>query len=987
MAHLARCPSCGTRLPGDGQPCRNCGADFGAATVVNEKRASTETISPTDDVAAELAQALTPRIQLLRRLGGGGMSTLYLGRDPGLRRLVVIKALSDELANDAVARARFTREAEAAAAIVDPHVIEIYQVGTLPQSSRPYIVMQFVDGLTLQQEILLGKLVPAALAKAVVGEVASALAAAHARGVVHRDIKPANIIIDRETNRAVVLDFGISAALDRRSAGKEQLTLVGVSVGTPIYMSPEQAAAKHVSDRSDVYSLGVVAFEFVTGELPFKAHAPEGYLAAHLQETPPDVRTLRPDLSKQFANLINRCLAKNPNERPAADEIARALIPKARQPVEWPPPGLDAVRGRGWRTLRAIGATAAAGLAFFALLLLSPASAASSEFTRLSADGAVLGRGGAATVWLFLLAALAVATGLLALVALFRSWRLAVLLRWGRSLAYPWSVVLDTALHGPDTAALINGYGVFALTSEPERRRFLRLKRYSAGALLLSAIFAVLGPLLWLAGLGASSASASMSLVSGFDILLVYLPAAVLLLNAALLALPEWRVLSRARSWRPFLPLSRSLPLMPPGLVTEWLGGVERDVGFRPSRVPRWVAALGSLAAGGLLFAMLLAVVTLMLTAVLATSQWSRSGRAAASAILSDTLQLHAWPDLAAFIASSGRLPASSGALSVEDASTLAAQMVTGLGHALVDTSTRETSPEIPHETWWRRLPRPLPRGALAVLTRDTDSPSLALWRRVAASRSATPFLTYAEDFAGVADPRSDLPLLPHSAALRLASKNESSALLAMAHGRRSVAVLRARENIAVGHKLLGDPVNGWLAHDIIDVGVRIIGEVGLITGNRNLLLEADRIRDANTPVAGFSSQSLISGPALMGNPVDPIGLRVVADSTRLPYLRWWLIAGIVPGFCGNSREILFGIDPRRAELLARAGDLAGDIPRTDEWVRLNKRWLDMWISSSGEPSLPATADPPASLIPLRLIGFAGLANRISYCKDAARRF
>ncbi len=261
------------------------------------------------------------------------------------------------------------------------------------------------------------------------------------------------------------------------------------------------------------------------------------------------------------------------------------------------------------------------------------------------------------------------------------------------------------------------------------------------------------------------------------------------------------------------------------------------------------------------------------------------------------------------------------------------------------------------------------------------------MWRRIAFSPSATPFFIYDDDFAGVSDPRSDLPLLPHNTALRLTRKNESSALLAMARGRRDEAVLRARENIAMGHKLLGDPVNGWLAHDIIDVGVTIIGEVGLITGDRDLLLEADRIKDANEPAGAFPSQSLISGPALMANPANPLGLRVVADSTRLPYLRWWLIAGIVPGYCGNAREILFGIDPRRAVVLARAGDLARDIPRTDDWVRLNERWLDMWISAPGEPRLLARAHLPAVLAALRLIGLDGLANRISYCRDEARRF
>jgi serine/threonine protein kinase len=300
----SRCPACGKKVKSGETSCPTCEAALSAATTqeVVDDSPGTSSLFKKDKIAAELKDALAPGIQVLRRFGAGAMSTLYLGRDPALRRLVAIKVLSKDLAKDSVARARFTREAESAAAVSHPHVVGIYQVGKLPESNVPYIVMQFVDGKTLQQELLSDKIMPEARAKRIVGEVASALATAHERGLVHRDIKPANILMDREGGRAVVLDFGISAALDRTSlAGSEKLTIQGMAVGTPIYMSPEQAAAKEVTDRSDVYSLGTVAFELVTGRPPFNADSPEGYIAAHVGEQPPDLGELRPDLDPQFS--------------------------------------------------------------------------------------------------------------------------------------------------------------------------------------------------------------------------------------------------------------------------------------------------------------------------------------------------------------------------------------------------------------------------------------------------------------------------------------------------------------------------------------------------------------------------------------------------------------------------------------------------------------------------------------------------------------
>jgi serine/threonine-protein kinase len=303
------------------------------------------------------------------------MGTVFLGRDPALKRSVAIKVLSPDLARDPVARARFAREAEAAAAFSHPNVVSVYQVGTLAPSGVPYLVMQFVEGLTLQDVLTKGGALAEPRFRRIVGEVASALEAAHARALVHRDIKPGNIMLEEETGRAVVLDFGISAVLERAEVrAAEKLTASGISVGTPMYMSPEQAAGGKVSDRSDVYSLGTVAFELATGRPPFVESSAMALIAAHIKEAPPDVRSLRGDLEPQLADLINRCLAKQPAERPSAAAVARMLLPSGVAAVEWPPPGLERLRGQGSAAVRILGLVGAFGLLLLCHLLTQPST-------------------------------------------------------------------------------------------------------------------------------------------------------------------------------------------------------------------------------------------------------------------------------------------------------------------------------------------------------------------------------------------------------------------------------------------------------------------------------------------------------------------------------------------------------------------------------------------------------------------------------------
>src|SRR5687767_5898893 len=235
------------------------------------------------DLYKEFVQHLAPNIRILGMAGEGGMSYVFVGRDAVLKREVAVKMLAPVLADDATARKRFTREAEAIAAVSNPNIVNVYHVGEIPGRGIPYFVMQFVDGPTLGMGALRGRMLTEVRVRRLMADVAEGLAAAHRRKVYHRDIKPNNIVLDGETGRAMVLDFGISAASgsSRRKSLGSKLTEEGMYLGTPTYMSPEQANAENVTGKSDVYSLGVLAFELLVGHPPFEG-SPLQIVASHM---------------------------------------------------------------------------------------------------------------------------------------------------------------------------------------------------------------------------------------------------------------------------------------------------------------------------------------------------------------------------------------------------------------------------------------------------------------------------------------------------------------------------------------------------------------------------------------------------------------------------------------------------------------------------------------------------------------------------------
>jgi serine/threonine protein kinase len=306
------------------------------------------------DYVRLLERALAPSFTLVSRLGAGGMGSVYLARDPVLKRLVAVKVLAPALAADTDARARFEREAQAVASITHPNVVAVYSVGAL-ENGVPYFVMQYVRGRTLAERIQADGPLDARSAEHVLGEIASALAAAHRKGVIHRDIKPSNILWDEESGRALLTDFGIAAV---RETGEplmdEKLTQTGVVVGTPQYMSPEQVLGEPVTDKTDVYSLGLLGYELLIGEGPYVVTSPREMMAAHLRDTPRRLSSMRGDVEPELERLLEACLAKDPAVRPSSREVEDRLMHGATILLEWPPPGLERLRDRFRGAVRAL---------------------------------------------------------------------------------------------------------------------------------------------------------------------------------------------------------------------------------------------------------------------------------------------------------------------------------------------------------------------------------------------------------------------------------------------------------------------------------------------------------------------------------------------------------------------------------------------------------------------------------------------------------
>ena len=288
---------------------------------------------------ARLGRALGDHYTIEGEIGRGGMGVVYRARDERLQRRVAIKVLPPELAFQKDIRQRFTREAQTAARLSHPHIVPIHTVGE--GEGLVFFIMGYVDGESLNQRLKRRGPLPAEEARRIIKETADALSAAHAVSIIHRDIKPDNILLEGTRGRVMVTDFGIAKALSSSSGAT--LTGAGVAIGTPSYMSPEQAAGEsEIDGRSDLYSLGIVSYQILTGDLPFTAPTVAGILMKQITEPAPLVTDSRPDLPDDLALAVSRCLEKDPENRwPSADSLRRAL--ESRTVSGYRPTGL------GWR--------------------------------------------------------------------------------------------------------------------------------------------------------------------------------------------------------------------------------------------------------------------------------------------------------------------------------------------------------------------------------------------------------------------------------------------------------------------------------------------------------------------------------------------------------------------------------------------------------------------------------------------------------------
>jgi eukaryotic-like serine/threonine-protein kinase len=297
--------------------------------------------APADGAAAlpPIPAGLLDSFDVIRPLGAGGMGAVWLVRDRFLDRPVALKVLIAQVVSTEQ-RERFLLEARTSARLEHPHIIDVYRADET--DGTVWFTMRYVDGESLGDRIRARGALGASEIARILREVSWGLAYAHARGVIHRDIKPDNILLDRDSGRAVLTDFGIARDMDAESRG---LTIAGHVLGTVHYMSPEQASGDVVDARSDIYALGVVGFHALTGALPFDGPA-HSVLVAHVTKPAPAVHAMAPEALGSLARVIDRCLQKEPTDRfPSADALATAFDEALRDALHAEQAAADAAPG------------------------------------------------------------------------------------------------------------------------------------------------------------------------------------------------------------------------------------------------------------------------------------------------------------------------------------------------------------------------------------------------------------------------------------------------------------------------------------------------------------------------------------------------------------------------------------------------------------------------------------------------------------------
>lgn len=925
------CPSCGTEVSPDASYCSSCGASLleGAGEAGDAPAGADGSSSPPSpgplssvppDLEARLEEALRPEYLLVHKLDEGGMGSVWLAREPGLKRDVAVKVLKPGLAGDETNRKRFQREAQSAAGLAHPNVIDIYSVGEL-EGGLPYIVMEHVGGPSLSERLEAEGPMPEGEVKRLVGEVASALEAAHRRGIVHRDVKPSNVLYDEETGRALVTDFGIAAVRREEAEDGEAsaLTATGAFLGTPESASPEQVRGEEVTEQADLYALGLLGYRLLTGESPYDATTPVEMAAAHLKEEPRPLSDHRPDLDPELEHLVERCLAKDPAERPTAKEVTRRLLPGAGALLEWPPPGLEELQGACYRA----GAPLLAGGLLVAVPALAAASAGpDATFGYMSATA--------------LLLTAALVTGGLSLLWGARRLQVAVgRTRKAHRLGYAWVAAAEVAAdrHG-DGGALIAGAGRFAALGAAERGR-LRRRRIAAGLAFLAAGVAPL-PLLLLAvrlGGGREGAVTLAWLVLGIPLiaLLAYAWGSRLLERRRAAGEPSGGAVAGEAS---------------PEVVDVWYDSFEdARRGSRPGRGdparlrPGWVGGAAAavfavacglvavpLVAGGVWGGAVLHVTSVRLSSSLdkmaeaeavrpyrlppdSTISPERAGRAL------HTLALVGDEDLPEAYASPARMIARPWFPAPPEGDSLFGLSSDELAEML--DPPRHLGRLVDGQGLLRRAARGFSRRETAYLEDVASHPGLHEVAVVARAPSAN-----------VLGARYEFPLPDDLTARglplpRMASVKDAGfaaivrAALELSRGEVATAETSLREPLSVGLLMIRD------GHSLIDalVGAVLVRNARdqletyyRLTGRR---AEAERLRSVVDSVRALqdvlAARSAVrgDGPA-MRSPVDIRKrlLRTVRDSTRHRPVRWESLWRLTAFPCTNIHELLFGPGP-----------------------------------------------------------------------------
>jgi hypothetical protein len=964
---MAYCPACSARVPEGASACPTCGSPLVSTPSAADEAPALAQL----DVAAlqgELTASLSPQYELLRLLGAGGMGAVFLAREPALRRLVAVKVLAPWLAAEPRARSRFEREARAAAALSHPNVVRVYAVGETTSQRLPYIIMQYVDGPTLAQHLSRHPRASERDVRRIVGEVAAGLAAAHKRELVHRDVKPSNILIETESRRAFVMDFGVSAALSPTDQ-PTKLTMTGAVVGTPPYMSPEQAAGEPVTPKSDVYSLGLVAYELLSGDLPYSATTAMGWAAAHLRDRATPIRTRRPDIAPEIAQVVDRCLAKDPALRPSAQDLAHAMLPSLETEIAWPPPGLAALHGRGRVLARLSLFTAVGGLLTIFALAFTPhilqvhsywlerfAMAAPTRAARLTAfhgDPAAISQFVWQTVLIIGLAAFGTSLAALVTVAIQTAGFALVRRRRGWS----WPILIDVAAD-PDgrSGLLLAGAREFASMDEGARRQLLMARRIETTAELGAGPWVALTAAAWATTLvaGLLSRDVTASLMNTTVWLAAALPVLIALVISALTRLRDRRLLAVFER-RPRYEESNAD-------IAAWYAsapaaGSPASAGRRPRRY----LVLGSqLLAASVAIVVLVALVASATAALVAAVATSRLGPTA--------LQLTAvirGVDRADPIGTARQLvsellpPINQTNDTVTDAQ-LRRLGVAAAPHdslpeyeiapatlrgALQQTPPTAPGPEpepgVEHGPPFRRRPASLmfstTEAFRRALGRRIPADTIGLLLRMGRHPRTTLFeeLVHSDDW-DISDPRTPLNRLGEAALANLLA-----ALGEVGSGELSAARRRLGENAAAGLLLLDVPTLGAsdLGRTILEsFALAPLAEVEQLAGNAR---HAAELREGAQRLRLLDQLSPVN---LGGLAADPSNLQPVVSylqDTRLP-LGWraTLMTEVIQGACTNPREVLLGASPtRQAAVLSAAGRMS-DAPHARQ---LAARVIDLW--------------------------------------------